>query len=338
MNNISQTSAHHGGDLAWAERLFGRPAEGWLDLSTGVNAEPYSATDMDAAVLGRLPQSAAIETLLAAARRCYRAPEGTGIVAGPGSQALMQWLPFFAPFRSVAVLGPTYSEHVRTWSDAGHRVVEVAGLEDAAAADVVVIVNPNNPDGRTFHPAELVGLARSHAERGGLVVVDEAFADVDLEASVVPHINTEPIVVLRSFGKFFGLPGLRLGFALGAQDLIADLQRKLGPWAVSGPAIEVGSRALDDAAWIDATRVRLRERRRLMDVILRAAGLEILGGTDLFRLVAHHRAREIFRRLAQAGVFVRAFPERGAWLRFGVPATPADLGRLEKALASATAA
>ena len=338
MNKISQASAYHGGDLAEAERRFGRPAGGWLDLSTGINADPYPLTDVDAAALGRLPQSAAMERLLAAARRCYRAPAGAAIVAGPGSQALMQWLPILAPFRLVAVLGPTYSEHVRTWTDAGHKVVEVAGLVDASAADVVVLVNPNNPDGRAFHPAEMIGLARARAERGGFLVVDEAFADVDPDASVIPHLKDEPVVALRSFGKFFGLPGLRLGFAVGAHDLIASLERKLGPWAVSGPAVETGARALADQAWIDATRIKLCERRQRLDAVLNAAGLKILGGTDLFRLVGHDRAPEIFRRLARAGIFVRAFAERGTWLRFGVPGSPAALGRLEKALASATAA
>lgn len=335
MSKTSQASAYHGGDLAEAERQFGRPEAGWLDLSTGINAEPYPLTDVDAAALYRLPQSATMERLLAAARRCYQAPAGTAIVAGSGSQALMQWLPTLAPFRFVAVLGPTYSEHVRTWTTAGHRVVEVAGLADASAADVVVLANPNNPDGRAFHPAELIGLALARAKQGSFLVVDEAFADVDPDASVIPHLNDEPVIVLRSFGKFFGLPGLRLGFALGAPDLITSLERKLGPWAVSGPAVEIGARALDDAAWIEATRGRLRERRRRLDEVLTAAGLQILGGTDLFRLVGHDRAPRIFRRLARAGVFVRAFPERSVWLRFGVPATPADLDRLEMALASA---
>jgi cobalamin biosynthetic protein CobC len=338
MNDIGQTSIHHGGDLTQAERRFGRPDAGWLDLSTGINADPYPLTDVNPITLYRLPQSAAMERLLAAARRCYRIPDGAAIVAGPGSQALMQWLPTLAGFRPVAVLGPTYSEHVRTWMAAGHRVVEVLDLADASAAEVVVLVNPNNPDGRAFDPAELIGLARARAKQGGFLVVDEAFADVSPDASVIPHLKDQPVVTLRSFGKFFGLAGLRLGFAVGAPDLIAGLERKLGPWAVSGPAVEIGARALGDTAWIDATRIKLRERRERLDDALAETGLRILGGTDLFRLVAHDRAQEIFRLLAEAGVFVRAFPDRGTWLRFGVPGTASDLSRLRRALSSAMAA
>ena len=332
MNKISQASADHGGDLAETERRFGRPSEGWLDLSTGINAEAYPATDVDAEFLRRLPQSAAMAGLLAAARRCYRVPDGAALVAGPGSQALMQWLPTLVDSRLVAVVGPTYSEHARTWTDAGHRVVEVAGLADASAADVVVIVNPNNPNGRAFPPADLIGLARGRSRRGGFVVVDEAFADVDPQASVIPHLAGEPVVALRSFGKFFGLAGLRLGFAVGPERLIAEIKRKLGPWAVAGPTVAIGARALDDRAWIAAMRGRLGGRREKLDAALEAAGLKIMGGTDLFRLVSHDRAPEIFRSLAMAGIFVREFPERPAWLRFGVPGAPADLDRLRQAL------
>jgi cobalamin biosynthetic protein CobC len=71
-------------------------------------------------------------------------------------------------------------------------------------ADIIVVVNPNNPDGRTFPPAKLIDLSRSLAARGGFLVVDEAFADVDPEGSVIPHLCDDAIIVLKSFGKFFG--------------------------------------------------------------------------------------------------------------------------------------
>ena len=86
--------------------------------------------------------------------------------------------------------------------------------------------------------------------RGGLLIVDELFADVaPAGASLAGDVGRGNIVVLRSFGKFFGLAGLRLGFALAAPSLVNRLDLSLGPWAVAGPAILVGETALADESW-----------------------------------------------------------------------------------------
>ena len=106
----------------------------------------------------------------------------------------------------------------------------------------------------------LAGNLRAH---GGLLVVDEAFMDAAPSgASLAADVSGGNIVVLRSFGKFFGLAGLRLGFALAAPKIAARLSAMLGPWAVSGPALAIGAKALADAAWIKKTRIRLEGRQR----------------------------------------------------------------------------
>ena len=175
--------------------------------------------------------------------------------------------------------------------------------------------------GRADHrEAKLLALAGELRARGGLLVVDEAFMDVGPpEASLAGDIDRGNIVVLRSFGKFFGLAGLRLGFALAAPDLAARLNAILGPWAVSGPAMAVAERALPDAAWIDGTRRRLADGAEKLDRLLAQAGVEVVGGTSLFRLVRTPRASEMFQRLGATGVIVRAFREQPTWLRFGIP-------------------
>jgi len=145
-------------------------------------------------------------------------------------------------------------------------------------------------------------------------------------------------VVLRSFGKFFGLPGLRLGFAIGQPELVASLECRLGPWAVPGSAIEIGTRALEDQLWIETTRDRLRERRQLIDRILIDINLEIIGGTDLFRLVREECAPKIYNHLGEAGIFIRRFSKREDWLRLGVPGSRNDLRRLEEALKASMSA
>jgi cobalamin biosynthesis protein CobC len=325
----------HGGDLARAEAEFGAPPEPWLDLSTGLNPSPYPLPPLAAEVWSRLPDSGAMERLIAAATVCYEAPDAGCVVAAPGTQALIQLLPRLRSPGRVEIVGPTYGEHRACWSAAGHRVREASTPRacNLAETDVVVVTNPNNPDGRRFPTGELAEIAAKLADRGGWVVVDEAFADPTPEASLAGRVDRPGIVVLRSFGKFFGLGGLRLGFALAAPPLATVLRSALGPWCVSGPAAAIGATALGDAAWVEATRKRLPELCRDLDSMLEEVGLPVVGGTALFRLVDDPRAPEIHRKLAKRGVLVRRFADRTSWLRFGLPRDRTQLERLRRALA-----
>jgi cobalamin biosynthetic protein CobC len=309
----------HGGDLAAAEARWGRPAKGWLDLSTGINPMPYPIPAIAPAAWHRLPQHDRLRRLLETARTCYDAPADAPIVAAPGTQILIQLLPRLRLGARVAILGPTYGEHAACWAAEGAAVTAARSLEEAAAAEVVVLVNPNNPDGRLIGSERLLALADDLAARGGLLVVDEAFAEVTPDASVAPEAGRPGLIILRSFGKFFGLAGIRLGFALGAAAEIDRLTRALGPWAVPGPAIEIGIAALSDRGWQDETRGRLLvAAKRLTDLLL-AHGFADRNGTDLFRLVEHPQAAKVWDCLGRAGILVRPFPDRPALLRFGLP-------------------
>lgn len=322
----------HGGDIAAAERRWGHPAEGWLDLSTGINPHPYPLPAIAPTLWSRLPGAADEAALADAARHRFAAGAATEIVAAPGSQSLIQALPRLRPPGPVAILTPTYAEHARAWSAAGH---SVRPLDDSAAADpagILIAVNPNNPTGRRLDPATLRGLASRFAAAGGLVVVDEAFADASPDLSLIPSLPAAT-VVLRSFGKFHGLAGLRLGFAVTAETGLAEgLRRSFGPWAVSGPALAIGAAALGDDAWAGATRARLAAEQARLVGLLTARGLDLVGGTPLFTLVRHPEARRLWERLGRAGILVRAFDGQPDWLRIGLPADEAGFERLERAL------
>lgn len=322
----------HGGDLAAAEARWGRPAEGWLDLSTGINAAPYPIPATDPAAWHRLPQHDRLRELLQTARACYAAPADAPIVAAPGTQILIQLLPRLRPGARVAILSPTYGEHAACWAAEGATATTVGSLDEAAAAEVVVLVNPNNPDGRVFGSERVLALADDLAARGGLLVVDEAFAEVTPWASVASEAGRPGLLILRSFGKFFGLAGIRLGFALGAAPEIDRLARWLGPWAVPGPAIEIGIAALSDRDWQDETRARLSATAAQLTDLLLTHGFADRGGTDLFRLVEHPEAAQIWDRLGRAGILVRPFPDRPTLLRFGLPADDVGFARLAAAL------
>jgi cobalamin biosynthetic protein CobC len=236
------------------------------------------------------------------------------------------------PGRAV-VLGPTYSEHVRAAALAGHGAAETNDIAQLADADLAIVVNPNNPDGRVVPAETLLALAEALARRAGLLVVDEAFMDVGPADASVSERAGNGLVVLRSFGKFFGLAGLRLGFAIAAPEQATRLRAQLGPWPVSGPAIAIGSLALADAEWIETTRRATAVAARRLDDLLRGAGLDVVGGTHLYRLVLTNKAAFVFERLGRAGIIVRRFARSPAWLRFGLPGPESHWQRLAAALA-----
>ena len=310
----------HGGNLAEARRLFPDAPEPRLDLSTGVNPTAYPTPPSRP---DRLPEPADLLVLEHAAATAYRlAPEAQAI-AGPGTGPILAILALLAR-TDAAIVGPTYAGHARAWSAAGARIHDVPDLQAALATDAptIILTRPNNPDGR---------IEPILPTQGRLLIVDEAFADLEPIDSLPPRASRPGLIILRSFGKTYGLPGLRLSFALGADPLLARLRTALGPWPVSAAAIEAGLAALPDTAWRDTQRTLLATAATRLDHILTTAGLHILGGTTLFRLASHPHAQRLWSHLGRAGILARrfdAFPDR---LRFGIPPEP-GFARLTRAL------
>jgi cobalamin biosynthetic protein CobC len=335
MHEISEMRARvlaaesHGGNLSEARRLFPQAPEPWLDLSAAASPYAYPFAGPPPESFARLPEEVELRRLEAAAAEFYGAANAAWIVAAPGTQALIQWLPQILRARRVGVLGFTYSEHARAWRNVGANVRICEQLDELADMEVAVVVNPNNPDGRLVAAGALADLAQRLARRGGFLVVDEAFIDfLAREASLVPALPAEGAIGLRSFGKTFGLPGLRLGFAVAPPAMGAKLRAALGPWPVSGAAIAIGREAFADRAWFAGTRARLTADAVKLDAILAKAGCTPVGGTPLFRLVRHPEAAAMFDRLGRAGIWVRRFAERSEWLRFSIPPDTTRLRRL----------
>lgn len=316
----------HGGDPGAVRSRYPDAPEPWIDLSTGINPVPYPMATLPPEVWSRLPTRQHQQALLEAAAARYGVRDLATIVAAPGTQALIQLLPRLVPRSRVAIIGPTYEEHEACWIRQGHEVSVVTSLDRAAGADVVIAVNPNNPTGLLLPPAMLRGM-------NGLLVVDEAFVDLlPPEASLARELPANTIV-LRSFGKVYGLAGVRLGFAIAERRIADRIRDELGPWAVSGPALEIGRCALADLAWLQAATVRLAATRRKLDALLLSAGFKILGGTPLFCLAHHPDAGRLVEKLGRQGIHVRRFAREPQWLRFGLPAGESELIRLDAALA-----
>jgi cobalamin biosynthetic protein CobC len=327
----SVSQPRHGGDLAFATARYGAPSGGWLDLSTGINPTPYPVAKISVEQFGRLPDAASLGRLLATARSAYGVPAGTALIAVPGTEIAICLLPFVTPAGAVAVVGPTYGSHEDAWRSAGRTVAVVRDLDEIPMeTGIVVVGNPNNPDGRIFSRSWLSALARRLGDRGGLLVVDEAFADVAPEVSLLPDLAGLPAIVLRSFGKFYGLAGLRLGFVAGSMPSVEQLGAILGGWPVSAPALAIGLEALSDDGWRAATRAGLKEQSAQLRALLTRHRLAVRGGTDLFVLVEDDDATGLHRRLAGRGIWTRAFSDQPAWLRIGLPG--AGVGRFDRAL------
>jgi cobalamin biosynthetic protein CobC len=180
-------------------------------------------------------------------------------------------------------------------------------------------------------------LARAAAvlqARGGWLVIDEAFADVEPDISAAELCGDSPVIVLRSFGKFYGLAGLRLGFAIAQRDIAQRIASALGPWACSGPALAIGAAALGDQTWAHAMREAIRDQAGKLDAVLASARFAIAGGTGLFRLARRADASQMHAWLASKHIWCRRFEWADDLLRFGLPSNDRDLDRLADALAS----
>ncbi len=322
----------HGGDLNRACALFG---EGdWQDLSTGISPWPWPVPEVPPSIWQRLPEGGG--QLSAAAARCYGV-DVERVLALPGSQFGIARLPCHVPPGRVALPSLGYAEHQRAWRAAGHQTVGyddwtgLASLIEKKSVDHLVLINPNNPTAERLPLETLRGwLTRMSSQ--SVVLVDEAFADLTPECSVVPLLGKCPSLwVLRSVGKFFGLAGMRLGFLLGQprHRLRQALESELVPWGVSHLAQWAGALALSDESWQRTQRKRLVHASYELEALWRRyldpdfPQVSVANG-GLFVTLQGSMAvlRELHAQLASRHLWLRLGEDEsreGGWLRCGLP-------------------
>lgn len=309
----------HGGRVAEARAVFG--GEDWVDLSTGI--APWTwPVEPGLAGLDRLPEPAGIRGLEAAAAQAFAVTDPELVVAVPGTDLAMRLLASLISATSPAVLQPGYAGHHAAWPTS--EPVSDATGQRLEGRDLLVLASPANPDGQVADPATLLSLTNRMR-----LIVDEAYADP--HPGVCPHAS-DRLVVLRSFGKFYGLPGLRLGFVVAGPGIVARLRGALGDWPVSSPAVAIGSMAYRDRAWQAEQHGRITAAGSLLDSLLVAAGLSIVGSAPLFRLISTGRAADLFETLARHAILTRPFSDLPDRLRIGLPADAKTRSRLVTAL------
>jgi len=317
---------HHGGDLAAAMAVYGGRAEDWIDLSTGINPRPWPVPADLSIDWHALPDRVALAALERAAAAFFGVDPAM-CRAVPGSEAALRALaPILGlPGRHAAL---TYRTHAEAFDDAG-----VVDHSPGTGPTTLILANPNNPDGILRGQAELARLLAIQEAQSGWLILDEAFADCDPAASAIgllaPHRR---LIVLRSFGKFFGLAGVRLGFVIAPRGVLDALDRRLGAWPVNAAALAIGQAAYRDTAWITRTRRNLWQSAAALDTVLAGHALCAQGNCPLFRLVQADDAMALFDKLARRHILTRPFAQDRRLLRLGLPATDAALDRLDAAL------
>ena len=311
----------HGGRVEAARARFG--GEDWIDLSTGIAPWRYPvAHDLR---LDRLPEPGEIAALERAAACAFGVADPGHVVAVQGTDLALRLLARIVPARRPAVVRPGYAGHAAAWPGAlGVRSVGEVASSVEEAPDLLVLASPSNPAGVR---ADAEGLRALSAR--ATVVLDEAYADPD--HSLAPEAS-DALIVLRSFGKFYGLPGLRLGFVVAGPTVVAALRAMLGDWPVGSAATVIGTRAYGDDEWRGAQAERITAMGAALDARLDHAGIAIVGRAGLFRLVAVADAAGSFRRCAAHAILTRPFADAPGWLRLGLPADVAGLDRLTRAL------
>ncbi|MGB1863789.1 MAG: threonine-phosphate decarboxylase [Candidatus Puniceispirillum sp.] len=319
----------HGGNIDVASAKYGFATDEMLDLSTGISPFTYPLPPVTSDALQPLPTAAMLDACVKAARHAYGVPDTLNVTVGAGTQAFLQIIPRLAKAGTVWIRQPTYNEHAHCWADAGHHIVDGDLMPDEA--DHAVIVFPNNPTGDRY--ADLPDLASNIERKGGLLIIDGAFLDNAEGAEILAELSAFSCVIhLRSFGKFFGLAGVRLGFAIASQIHCESLLSKLGPWAVNNVALIAGVTALQDQAWIESHKGILERQSDRLAKLLVGANLDIIGATFLFQTIRDADALSLHEHLAKAGIWTRIYAEWPDLMRFGLPRDKGEMDRLDNSI------
>ncbi|HKT35061.1 MAG TPA: threonine-phosphate decarboxylase CobD [Nitrospira sp.] len=323
----------HGGNVYAAAEELGRPIGSLRDFSASINA------------LGPSPK--AIRVLVKAANLIhhYPDPDCTSLkravacqwklspdqfVVGNGSSELIDLIPRTLSLRSALVVGPTYGEYARAVHRAGGRVSMVFArkeeryrppLEEVthklaaqrsarAGIDSVFICHPNSPTGQPCRLDELAGLLRIANRANVWVIVDESFIDYCGALTCVPQLASFPrLIILRSFTKFYGLPGLRIGYSLSSRTVAELLKQSQPPWSVNVLAQRAAHAALCDRDHARRSLAyTLQERSRLVERLSSVPDLTVIPSAANFLLLelpGRILARTIAARLRRQGMLIR---------------------------------
>lgn len=316
-----------------ASRDLGRDLTRIVDFSASINPLGPSPRVWEAIlsarhVLSHYPDPECWSLRQALAQRWQIDPEQ--VVVGNGSTELIDAIPRALKLSHLALVQPTFSEYAASMERAGGRVTslyaqrqeqyalpvdDLCRLIDTkrdglGAPDGVMLCNPNSPTGQACGVEDLARLAHVTKRRGIWLVIDEAFADYCPERSVLPRAASWPgVVVLRNLTKFYGLPGLRVGYAVARSSVVQRLRRQLPPWSVNAIGQVAALAALNDAAHARRSlRFMIKERARVATLLATLPGCSVMptyANYFFLELPRGHHARTVAERLRAEGLLIR---------------------------------
>jgi cobalamin biosynthetic protein CobC len=321
----------HGGNLEKAIKAYGGLRSEWLDISTGISPFSPPIPKLSIDDWQRLPEQSSMEELADVAKRYYGSVQNCAVTSG--SQFLINHLPDLLE-GEVGIVEPTYGEYAASFARHKRDFNSINSLDDIGNAQSIILANPNNPTGQLFSRDVLSELPTILAQRGGYLVVDEAFCDVCEQSSMLIGDLIENLIVLKSLGKFFGLAGARIGFVFAHDKILHQLEQLQGPWAVSGPSLAVARDILSSDRIRDDLLLKITNRHNEMVTVLKEIGLEVVGGTKLFTLIRDENAWALHEHLLTCKILTRKFDYNSHWLRLGLTRNQEEDHRLKEAILS----
>lgn len=321
----------HGGNLEEAIKVYGGERSEWIDISTGISPFTEPIPELSLEDWQRLPEPSSLSELAYIAQRYYGADQNCVVTSG--SQFVINHLPDLLE-GDVGIVEPTYGEYAGAFVRQNRDFTSISSIDDIGDVQSIILANPNNPTGRIFSRNELLNLAAKLSARGGYLIVDEAFCDVCDQASMLSGNSIDNLLVLRSFGKFFGLAGARIGFVFAHDEILHQIEQLQGPWAVSGPSMAVAKHVLTSNHIHQDLLKKITNRHIEMVSVLADTGIEIIGGTKLFMLIRHDKAVDLHEHLLTHKILTRKFDYHSKWLRLGLTRNQEEDDRLKDAISS----
>ena len=295
----------HGGNLDHHINIFGGEKSNWIDLSTGINNSPYPIPKIPKWVWMSLPDKKLIESFKTVARDFWKVPKDSDIISANGTSSIISLLPSIFNKGNVDIYHPSYNEYEAAFLRNGWKVSNT----DLRAR---ILVNPNNPDGKYWSSKDIL-------PNGQITIIDESFCDLTPDRSLIRFSNQPGVIILKSFGKFWGLAGLRLGCAIASPETLQNLRSALGPRPASGPALFIARAALENKRWAENNIKNLDHHATKFDNILVKNDIKIIGGTSLFRLIETPNAEKLKTHFAKNHVLIRTFSYSNKIARIGIP-------------------
>lgn len=315
----------HGGNV-WEGS---NPAK-WLDFSANLRPEGTPAWVMEAMQAALAHVRYYPELSMSRARRGLAAYAGVPeacVLPTAGGAAAIDLVLQLSP-GCVYTQRPTFGEYAQRAAVHGRAQKEWKGA--CGEGDTLFVANPNNPTGASMTRDEVLALHRAVCRQGGELIVDEAFIDFCPERSVRSLVQPG-LTVVGSLTKSLCIPGVRLGYVCAAPEVIAEMERRSLPWALSALATEIACRLPEHLQEMAVDAQRNLQRRERFAQQLRGLGAEVWPSMSNFLLSEFpHDMTEAAERLRMRGILVRtcaSFGLPGSFLRLAVR-TEAENDRL----------